>query len=207
MSRSIVVIGIAVLIFTCASRIPGQEKEPPSGKELQAEVARLQEEVKSLRKEVRRRDQAILVLTEEVKKVRQEAVEARNSAEAVKVRMAKLQALLVIKERIIEQFMAAARERKPVNIPIPLVKGTITKVDAKAGLVEIDVGGDVGLKKDHYLEVYRLKPRAEYLGRIRLLEVYNHNSVGRLETRLAKGQALQVGDSVTTRLGKELGKE
>src|SRR5262249_32169389 len=62
------------------------------------------------------------------------------------------------------------------NPPAVYVKGTIERVDARDGLLEVSIGGDNGLKKDHTLEVFRLSPKAEYLGTLRLVEVYHHKA-------------------------------
>jgi hypothetical protein len=204
MSRFILVLGMTTLILV-AARTPGQEKEPPSSKKLQAEIARLKEEVKALLKEVRRRDEAILILTKEVKVIRQEAVAAQNALAAVKARLEDSLEQMKEKDRIIAGLRAAAGERakKIPNFPSKYVKGTITKVDPQSGLVEIDLGKDAGIEKNHHLEAFRVQPRAEYLGRIRIVEVYERKSVGRLEMWAPKNRILQVGDSVASRLDKE----
>ena len=203
MSRFLMVLGLSIVILA-ADRVSGQEKDQPSPKELQAENARLKEELKALLKEIRRRDDAILVLTKEVKTIRREAVAARNSLQAVKARLEELQELLQLKERLIAALQAAAgKEENPINKRASLVKGSITKVDDKSGLVELDVGSADGIKRNDFLEAFRLRPKAEYLGRVRILEVFEKRSVGRLEMRPGKSRALQVGDSVANRLDKE----
>jgi hypothetical protein len=91
----------------------------------------------------------------------------------------------------------------PVNPPPDSVKGTITKIDKKdASLVQISVGSDAGLARGHTLEVYRLKPKAEYLGRIQVIEVEAKSAVGRLMRSDAKEKrsALQVGDEVASKV-------
>ena len=205
MSRLIVTSVITTLAILASGRVPGQEKDQPSPKELLAEIARLKEEVKAALNAVRIRDQNIVRLNEELKRSRKELIAALTALEATKVQLEKLQEQMLEKDRIIAALRAAAGEKvtKNPNFPGKFVKGTITKVDATERLVEIDLGKVAGIAKGHHLEVYRVKPRAEYLGRIRILEVYEEKSVGRLETRLAKNQVLQVGDSVASQLEKK----
>ena len=86
MSRLLMVLGISIVILT-ADRSRGQEQNPPSSKEAQAEIARLQKELKSLVEEIRRRDAIILRLTKEAKSFRDEAVASQNALVAVKNRL------------------------------------------------------------------------------------------------------------------------
>ena len=66
------------------------------------------------------------------------------------------------------------------NPPAGLIKGKVLKIDPKdKTLVEINVGTDNGVEKGHTLEVYRLQPRAEYLGRIQVVAASPHRAVGR----------------------------
>ncbi len=66
------------------------------------------------------------------------------------------------------------------------------------GLVEISVGGDAGLVKGHTLDAYRLNPRPQYLGMIRLVTVEPTRSVGQLVGKPVS--PLQRGDNVASKL-------
>jgi hypothetical protein len=201
MSRLLMVLGISIVILA-ADRSRGQDQNPPSSKEAQAEIARLQKELKSLVEEVRRRDAIIRRLAKEAKSFRDEAVASQNALVPVKNRLENLLEQVREKDRTIAELRAAVGEKateKP-NFPAKFVKGTITKVEVKGGLVEIDLGRSAGIAKGHHLEVFRVKPRAQYLGRIRIIEVLEEKSVGRLESGLARNQVLQVGDSVASKL-------
>jgi hypothetical protein len=77
------------------------------------------------------------------------------------------------------------------------------KVDGKVlnvtpdGLVEISVGSDAGLKKDHTLEVFRTTPRPQYLCMIRIVTVDTNRSVGQI---VGKPVKLERGDNVTSKI-------
>jgi hypothetical protein len=58
-----------------------------------------------------------------------------------------------------------------------------------------------GLKDGtHILQVQRMKPRPEYLGSIRLVEVDFHKAIGRWMTPRPEGKRLQPGDQVVSSL-------
>ena len=210
MSRSIVVIGIAFLLFISENRTPGQEKEPPpSTKELQAEIARLKEEIKSLLKEVRLRDETIQALMEQVKKRQKEAFAARLFQEAVKVRLEHLQEQIIEKNRMINNLLDAAGKKRPKkddpNLPNPpavFLKGKVSKLDGKdKSLLEIDLGSDSGLEVGHTLEVFRLSPKPLYLGMIRIIAVNKITATARSQSSKV-AEKIQVGDDVASRLDR-----
>jgi hypothetical protein len=89
--------------------------------------------------------------------------------------------------------------RTEFQVPTAEVNGKIEKFDGD--LVQINVGADAGLAKNHTLEVYRLTPEAKYLGMIRIVEVGAKSSVGRLVPagNTARPE-LRVGDLVASRL-------
>ena len=59
----------------------------------------------------------------------------------------------------------------------------------------------MGLKENNTLEVYRTRPRVEYLGRLVLRDVYHHTAVGRLmRVPGTPPPRLQVGDAVASKI-------
>jgi hypothetical protein len=106
----------------------------------------------------------------------------------------------------VEAFWKAGKEKpKPAedaarkNPPLEDVRGTILEVDSKSGLVTISLGQDAGLQVGNTLEVYRLAPKPEYLGTIRVLDVGPKAAVGKPVTPEA-GKKLQKGDRVASRV-------
>ena len=64
--------------------------------------------------------------------------------------------------------------------PRPDVEGEVTRVDARNQRVEISIGSDDGLVVGHELQVFRTKPTAEFIGKIRLESVDPDQAVGKV---------------------------
>src|SRR5262249_50906572 len=76
--------------------------------------------------------------------------------------------------------VSLVRASNAKNPPAVYVKGSITNVLKESGLVEVNVGSDDGVKEGNTLEVYRLKPKPEYLGTLKILDAYHRKAVGRM---------------------------
>jgi hypothetical protein len=95
----------------------------------------------------------------------------------------------------------AALTRSPnADNPPPVdVKGVITNIIRDRGLVEISIGSDDGVNTGHTLVVYRLKPRPEFLGKIRILDAEHHKAVGQvMKTDAVRHSAMARGDEVAS---------
>lgn len=80
----------------------------------------------------------------------------------------------------------------------PPVEGEVSKVDEKNTLAEITIGSDDGLVAGHELYVYRIKPRPQYLGKIRIMTTDPDQAVGKVIGRTINGIKLQEGDIVSS---------
>jgi hypothetical protein len=182
-----------------------------TAKTAQAAVARLLEETKDLAAAIKTRELTILKIEEDNRNLRASAIAHENLSKALQVR----------NENLLEQLKEArtqlarlesgnkgglpdlAPDPNRPNPPAVYVKGQIEKVDGKDGLVEISIGSDQGLKKYNTLEVYRLNPKAEYLGTLRVVEVYNHKAVGRLiRNTFTTRSPVRMGDVVASSLDR-----
>jgi hypothetical protein len=76
------------------------------------------------------------------------------------------------------------------------VEGEISRVDDRNRKVELTIGSDDGLVPGNILEVWREKPRPEYLGQIRIESVDPDQSVGVVVGKTHLGKKLQEGDLV-----------
>lgn len=175
------------------------------------EAKRLHEEVKLLDGIVREREKVILALQTDIGDYRNKYVAAQNAERSARERALNLHNQLTEKERLIAKLKAgpeltltSLRDPSFQNPPPAYVKGSIRKIHEKdKTLVEISLGSDAGLDKDHTLEVYRLSPSPTYLGRLRIVEVEPHSAVGRLmRTTGTTGPqaALQMGDEVASKI-------
>ena len=82
----------------------------------------------------------------------------------------------------------------------PDVKGEVARVDQKNKRIEITLGSDEGLVVGDTLFIYREKPTAEYIGKIRLILVEPDQAVGTIEGQTVGGKKIQEGDHVTTQI-------
>ncbi len=81
----------------------------------------------------------------------------------------------------------------------PPVKGVVLKTDPD-GYVTISIGFDDGLEKNNELDVYRIgatEASTKYLGRIRVINVYNDRAIGQV---IRREGVIQAFDRVATQL-------
>ncbi len=105
-----------------------------------------------------------------------------------------------LKEQFRKEPQSDPKEKpnRDSNLPGENIQGVISKVDSE-GLVLIDLGSDAGLLKGQTLHVYRLEPKPEYLGEIRLIEVSPTTAVGKtVKPQAAAG--IKVGDRVAAKI-------
>ncbi|MGE0378772.1 MAG: hypothetical protein AB7Q45_25500, partial [Planctomycetaceae bacterium] len=97
-------------------------------------------------------------------------------------------------------------ELRSLEEPPPPIDGVVvaTKADktSRTNAVEISVGSDDGVRKNHVLDVYSTAAtggQTRYLGKIRIMTVTPDRAVGYV-IQSAKNGIIQRGDNVTTRL-------
>jgi hypothetical protein len=182
-----------------------------SAQKLHAEINRLKEESAGLVKVIEDRTKLLMTKERENRELRLQAVADREKAESTIARNEHLLEQLAEARRKLGELesssaafasVTSADPNRP-NPPSAPVHGTVEKIDQKDGLVEISVGAEQGLKKYHTLEVFRLRPEGQYLGRIRIVEVFQKKAIGRLvRTPLTAARPLQQGDQVASSLGQ-----
>jgi uncharacterized protein YlxW (UPF0749 family) len=82
----------------------------------------------------------------------------------------------------------------------PDVEGQVLKVDAKNTTIEISIGSNDGLVPGHELDVYRVSPSPEYIGKVRIVETDPNRSTARVIGKTLYGKKIQEGDNVTTKI-------
>ena len=173
------------------------------------ELDKLKGEVKNQQLVIAKREKYILDMEEQVRKFRGDAVAFENMFKSSQARNDFLMGRLQEVERQINQMKAgpAVAGVKDANAPNPpqvFVKGIVEKVHSNdRKLVQISVGTDHGLKLHNTLEVYRMNPRPEYLGTIRIVETDSRNAVGRLMAGVGTPKTLQEGDIVASSLSAQ----
>jgi uncharacterized protein YlxW (UPF0749 family) len=86
----------------------------------------------------------------------------------------------------------------------PPVTGQVTKVDPTNKRLEISIGADDGLVIGHELFLYRMKPRAEYLGKGQIIAVEPDQAVVRVLGSTVQGKKIKEGDVVSSTIGPQL---
>jgi hypothetical protein len=174
-----------------------------------AEATRLNEEVKMAQKTVSDRDATILALETKNKALQDRAVAAEQSRDSLKQRNEYLLDQLELTSKKLVKLEAGgaavggpARSATAKNPPTVFVRGIVTSVVRDRGLVEISLGSDQGVNEGNTLEVYRLKPKPEYLGTIKILDAHHTKAVGRImksETG-ARHAPIAKGDEVASKI-------
>jgi hypothetical protein len=80
------------------------------------------------------------------------------------------------------------------NEPPPPLNGLVKKVSKSGELIEVTIGHDDGLRKDHTMEVFN---NQRYLGRMQVIETNPDSAVGRM--LILRGR-IQRGDRVATKI-------
>ncbi len=86
---------------------------------------------------------------------------------------------------------------KGVENPPP-VQGQVNRVDPTNRRIEMSIGADDGLVVGHELNLYRVKPRPEYLGKIMIIAVDADQAVGRVIGNTNLGKKIKEGDIVSS---------
>ncbi|MCI0378500.1 MAG: hypothetical protein L0215_12900 [Gemmataceae bacterium] len=174
-----------------------------------AEKDRLKDEVKNLAATIASREKTILAMQDDNKRLRTEAIANENIAKSMQERNENLLGQIQDMTRKLARLESGGgdsplgRDPNAANPPTTFVKGRVGKVGGgqNKNYVEITVGSDHGLAKHHTLEVYRLTPRPEYLGMIRIVDVTPRGAVAQLvRTGVGGPKTLQEGDIVASSL-------
>jgi len=84
------------------------------------------------------------------------------------------------------------------NPPTVAIEGKVEAVGRDGELIELSLGSDAGLQVGHTLEVFRMTPKPQYLGYVRITRVEHNKAVGQV---IGKPIApLQRGDNVASRI-------
>jgi hypothetical protein len=173
-----------------------------------AESERMQHEIQMRRQEVLDREKTIRGLQDQVKLYVGRAVASENSVNVLKAR---LQAMLSQVETMGKKLArleagggttSVVKSGNAKNPPSVFVRGSVTGIVRDKGLVEVSIGSDDGVNESNTLEVYRLRPKPEYLGTIKILDAHHHKAVGRLLKTPAgiRHSAIVKGDEVASKI-------
>ena len=108
---------------------------------------------------------------------------------------------------VVGRFMAYIRkagipyekiEKLDATTVPPAVEGKVTELNATRRSMEISIGSDDGLKVGQELYVFRIQPRAEYIGKVKIVSVYPDQAVAEVIGNTVNGKKVQEGDIVSS---------
>jgi hypothetical protein len=169
-------------IESLTSLIIGLQREVDGGGEvpgLRAKIAATEVERDKILKQV-------LKLTDESNQANGDVWRLTQTKKTLEQQLGK--AIAVLKDR------GLSIETPRRGLPPDPLNGLVSKVSKTGKLVEVTVGYDDGLRKDHTMEVYNDR---RYLGRMKVIETKPDSAVGRMETINGR---IQRGDRVATKL-------
>jgi hypothetical protein len=180
---------------------------------ISAELEKLRLENKGLLDVISKRDKQIVQLNDDRNKFLDQVTQALNDTK----QYADRSEALLERVRELEKWKAnaqvtaagggtagpagpAIRDQGQANPPPAYVRGKVEKVDpVDRTLVQIDLGTDAGLSINNTLDVYRLSPRPEYLGMLRIVNAGHHTAIGRLlPSRTGSRSEVRAGDEVAS---------
>lgn len=82
----------------------------------------------------------------------------------------------------------------------PPVEGKVMELNATARTLEISIGSNDGLNAGQELYVYRIQPRAEYIGKVKIVSVEPNLAVAEVIGNTVNGKKVQEGDVVSSTL-------
>jgi hypothetical protein len=124
---------------------------------------------------------------------------AETALEELKVTRRKLYELESTKGSDVAAAPKVMNSKAP-NPPSRAVVGKVLRADGAD--VHVDVGLDHGVQDNNTLEVFRVNPKAEYVGVLRISKSYARESVGRLQPLAGVVRTVRAGDTVADRLDR-----
>lgn len=166
-----------------------------------AELALLKAEIELLQETLNKRQKRIVTLQDQLAKQQAELVQHKNAlTHHLKIVAENERLKQLLKNPAVAPQVELKEPAAKLNPPAKAIKGTVLRIDGVSGLVSLSVGSDHGLKKGQTLEVYRTKPRAEYLGVIQILEVTSTSSVGQRQKSDLPLSPIREGDLVVDKI-------
>jgi TolA-binding protein len=117
---------------------------------------------------------------------------ATNNANDLRDRVARFQTLLR-RNGLSDDIAQVKGTDNPPN-----VQGEVSRVDDQNRSVEITIGTDDGVQPGHELFLFRVKPRPEFLGKIKIISADPDQSVGRVIGATIQGKKIKEGDLVSS---------
>lgn len=173
------------------------------------ETARLRSEVQKLQVEIADRDKKVGEMEARVKELTERKTLAEIAADSQQQRNKQLLDQVVTLTQEVDKartrggattsssgYLTEGATQRPVPADL---KARVLDVDSRSGLITISAGSDSGLGKGHQLEIYRLQPKPEYLGKVQIIAAQAHEAVGRPISGL-RATSIKRGDEVASNI-------
>ena len=85
----------------------------------------------------------------------------------------------------------------PNSVP-PDVEGRVNQVNVLNSSMEISIGSNDGLSVGQQLYLYRTQPRAQYLGKVKIVSVLPNKAVAEIIGQTVNRNKIQEGDNVSS---------
>jgi hypothetical protein len=85
----------------------------------------------------------------------------------------------------------------PTSVP-PAVEGKVMELNPTRRSMEISIGSDDGLAVGQELYIFRVQPRAEYIGKVKIVSVYPDKAVADVIGNTVNGKKVQENDIVSS---------
>jgi hypothetical protein len=132
-------------------------------------------------------------LTDQIRVLQREKATAEQNARDLRDFNGRTIAYLRLKGIPIE----AIDKLDPNKVPPP-VEGKVTELNATKRSMEISIGSDDGLAVGQELYVFRIQPRPEYIGKVKIVAVYPDQAVAEVIGNTVNGKKVQEGDIVAS---------
>jgi hypothetical protein len=174
-------------------------------KALTEEISRRKQEIDNLKTAMGEKDQRVADLEQQNKQYRDNAISAEIQYKTEHERNLNLLQQNAELTKELERrpgvggAAGAISTTSAKHPPQEDVQGVVLETDTKHGLITISIGTDAGVVKGNTLEVYRFKPRPEYVGTVTVIDANPHEAVARPITPLRAGP-VQKDDIVASRI-------
>jgi len=132
-------------------------------------------------------------LTDEIRVLHREKATAEQNAKDLRDFNGRTIAYLRLKGIPIENI----DKLDPNKVPPP-VEGKVTELNLTRRSMEISIGSDDGLAIGQELYVFRIQPRPEYIGKVKIVSVYPDQAVAEVIGNTVGGKKVQEGDIVSS---------
>ena len=134
-----------------------------------------------------------LELTDRIRILEREKTTAEQNAKDLRTFKAKTIAFLQTKG-----INAEGISQADPNSAVPRVDGRVNQVNAQNNSMEISIGSNDGLAVGQELKLFRVQPRPEYLGQVRIVAVYPNKAVADVVGQPVNRKRILEGDLVSS---------